>query len=252
MTAFLKIDECHLCHRSLPWEWIPAILLNGRALAGTGVWRSQLAERVCPTCRTETEARRHDAERAAKHRQDLLWLLGGPKPYRQFTFDRYEVTPENQVAYERSQSFSPADDNLYLWGPCGVGKTHLAWAVARRCFEESLTVAIRSASHLSRKIRMKAPEDEQSAIDELIRAEVLVLDDLGSGSDTAYGRQILLEILDARDFTDQGGLFVTSKYSLDDLAAKLGDDSIPSRLAGMCFRIEVRGADRRLMKDPER
>lgn len=154
--------------------------------------------------------------------------------------------PGNQVAYERSKNFNPAAENLYLWGPCGVGKTHLVWATARRCFEETLSVAILAAYQLSRKIRMKDPQDEQAAIDEFARAEVLVLDEMGSGPYTAFSRQVLQEILDGRDFNDRAGLLVTSKYSLSTLAENLNDDTLPSRLAGMCQVVEVKGSDRRL------
>jgi DNA replication protein DnaC len=248
MTAFLKIDSCRSCQRALPWEWVPAVLLHAKPLPGTAVWRSQLTDGLCPACLAHLEARRQQVRHALVIRNDLIRLLGGPKPYREFTFERYESTPGNQIAFDRSKHFSPATDNLYLWGSCGVGKTHLAWAVARRCFEEMLSVTILSASQLSRKVRMKDPEKEQTAVDEFVRAEVLVLDDLGAGPDTAFTRQVLQEILDARDFDDRAGLVVTSKYSLDQLAAKLADDSIPSRVAGMCRAIEVKGIDRRLPK----
>src|SRR5437879_5621644 len=138
MTAFLKIDECQSCHRSLPWEWVPAVLLNGKPLAGTAVWRSQLIARRCLACQAASESEREKEERARLRRSDLVELLGGEKPYREFTFERYKVMPANQLGFERSKSFNPACDNLYLWGPCGVGKTHLAYAIARCSFEESL------------------------------------------------------------------------------------------------------------------
>jgi DNA replication protein DnaC len=246
MTAFLKIDECQSCHRSLPWEWVPAVLLNGKPLAGTAVWRSQLIARRCPPCQAALENEREKEEHARLRRGEVVELLGGEKPYREFTFERYQVTPANQLAYERSKNFNPACDNLYLWGPCGVGKTHLAHAVARHAFEESLSVTIVSASQVSRKVRMKDPDQEQEALDRLIGVDILVLDDLGSGADTAYSRQILQEILDGRNFQDRVGLVVTSKYSIDQLAAKMADDTIPSRLAGMCSLIQVRGPDGRL------
>jgi len=104
------------------------------------------------------------------------------------------------------------------------------------------------AFELSRRMRMKDPEQEQAALDGFIRAEALVLDDLGAGPNTAYSRQILQEILDRRNFTDRAGIVVTSKYSLDELAATLADDSIPSRLAGMCQMIRVGGRDHRLQR----
>jgi DNA replication protein DnaC len=250
MTAFLKIDECKVCHRSLPWEWVPAVPLNGKALAGTGVWRSQLRGGACSTCLADLERKRHEERHALTVRRDLVQLLGGEKPYREFTFERFEVSPGNQYAYECAKNFNPATDNLYLWGPCGVGKTHLAYAIARTCFEQTLSVTILPASQLSRKVRMKDPESEQAAIDDLARAEVLVLDEIGTGPDTAFNWQIHQEILDKRNFNDCAGLVLTSKYALDQLAARLADDSIPSRLAGMCRAIQVAGTDRRLSKRP--
>ena len=246
MTAFLKIDDCTSCQRTLPWEWTPAIFFGGKPLAGTGVWGSQLMDGLCPACLAAEEARRETERRTLTIRQALTQLLGGEKACREFTFERYKVAPGNQRAYERSKNFNPAADNLYLWGPCGVGKTHLAYAVARQCFEESVTVTVLPAYQISRRFRMKDPQQEQAGIDELALVEVLVLDDLGVGPDTAFSRQILQEFLDARDFRDRAGLVITSKYSLADLAAKLNEDTIPSRIAGMCQVVEVGGIDHRI------
>ncbi len=246
MTAFLKIDACNTCHRSLPWEWLPAVPLNGKALAGTGVWRSQLVDRQCPTCLATLERQRESQQRAFARRVALVQLLGGEKPYREFTFERYEVTPGNRLPYEKAKNFSPAIDNLYLWGCCGVGKTHLAYAAARHCFEQTLSVVILRPGQLSRKVRMKDPDQQQATMDECVRVDALVLDDLGH--ETAYSWQILQELLDARDSNDRTGLIVTCKYSLDDLATNLADDTIPSRLAGMCQVVEIKGPDRRLTR----
>lgn len=248
MTAFLKIDDCLRCRRSLPWQWIPIVRVNGKALAGTGVWRSTLIDGHCSACRQETENARCREEQTARRRNDLIELLGGAKPYREFTFERYEVTPGNRLAFERCHQFNPAAENLYLWGPCGVGKTHLAYAAARRCFEESLSVGVERAGQLSRRARLQGAEHEQGSIDEWVGKEVLVLDAVGSGPQTAYSRQLLLDILDGRDFADRHGLIVTSALSLDDLAALLQDDAIPSRIAEQCGIIEIRESDHRLKR----
>jgi DNA replication protein DnaC len=250
MTAFLRIDDCKACHRSLPWEWVPAVLLNGKGLPGTGVWRSQLVRGICSACALATEARSRKERQALALRASLVALLGGEHPYREFTFERYEMTPGNQLAFETAKHFSPATQNLYLWGPCGLGKTHLAWACARRSCEEALSVDILRAGQISRKFRLKEPEAEQAAIDQAANAQMLVLDDLGSGPDTAFTRHVLQEILDERIFRDRAGLIVTSKYTLEGLMAKMNDDSIPSRLAGMCTVLELRGTDHRIKRKP--
>jgi DNA replication protein DnaC len=247
MTAFLKIDNCNTCHRSLPWDWVPAVLLNGKTMAGTGVWRSQLIRGRCSACSDILEFQRQNEQRATAVRRKLVDLLGGEKPYREFTFGRYQVMPGNQVAFEASKGFNPGADNLYLWGPCGVGKTHLAYAAARCSFEETSSLAIVRAYQLSRHVRLKGPEHEQEAIQELVDSDVLVMDALGIGVQTTYSRQLLQEILDSRHFADRAGLIVTSPYSLDALARQMDNDSIPSRLGGMCRVVGLRGRDHRLI-----
>lgn len=173
-------------------------------------------------------------------------MFGGEKPLREFRFDRYEVTTGNREAFLRARGFHALRDNLYLWGPCGVGKTHLACALARLQAEKGLTMSFLKPPQLFRKVRRREGSEEQQVIDRFIREDLLVLDDLGIGNETPFGRQILQEILDGRDYRGRAGLVITSKYSLDDLARKFDDDTISSRIAGMCRVVEVRGSDHRI------
>ena len=246
MTAFLKIDTCARCQRALPWEWVPVVHLAGKSLAGTGVWRSALTDGHCAACIQYLENQRHKDEAALRRRSALIALLGGEKPYREFTFERFHVLPGNRRAFEAAAGFDPSADNLYLWGASGVGKTHLACAVARRATEEDLSVEMSRLPELVRRARMKEPEVEQALIDALVQVEVLVLEDLGCSQSTAYGRQILREVLDRRNYQNRAGLVVTSAYALNELAWRLPDDAIASRLAGACRIIEIRAPDGRL------
>jgi DNA replication protein DnaC len=247
VTAFLKIDRCDTCGRDLAWEWTPPIVIHGAPLAGTGVWKSQLIEGKCPAC---FEAARTDAKRQRRLvelNERLIRLLGN-KPLEAYTFERYEQGPGNRVACEAARGFDPVKHNLYLWGNCGVGKTHLAFAITCGAYRSGHTIAAVTPAQLIRKLRMKPPEEEQSMLENFATVEVLMLDDLGLGGDTAYGRQVIQEILDARDHRNRTGLIVTSQYSPARLAVRMNDNSIPSRLTGMCKVIEIRGVDRRWVK----
>lgn len=229
-------------------DWMPPIACGPRTLPGTGIWRSNLTDGLCPNCWANDREKIADTQKARALQLRLLELLGGEKPLREYRFESFTRTKENDPAFSRASAFGSTRENLYLWGPCGTGKTHLAGALARKACESGLTVEFLRPPKLIRRVRRLDPDDEDRAIQKIVRADVFVLDDMGIGRDTAYARQVFQEILDGRDSADRNGLVVTSKYSLDDLARKLGDDAIPSRLAGMCRVIHIPGPDWRLAK----
>ena len=244
MNAFLTLDTCARCHREVSWEWVPPVTVGGQALAGTGVWCSTLSDGLCPTC-TELSAfdqRRNDSRTSLRRR--FITILG-VVPYRNFTLERYQVDAANQAAADAAKAFTPSKDNLYLWGRPGVGKTHLAIAILRRHFGMGPTF-FTTPLQLSRRIRMKPPEDEQRIIDECVQARVLVLDNLMPlREQSSFARQVLQEILDSRRYRNTGGLVVTSICSPMMLREGTDDASLQSRLVGMCRVIEIRGRDRR-------
>lgn len=239
MTAFLKIDRCQACQRDIPWEWVPPVPVGGSPLPGTGVWRSPLVGDLCSSCYQAQEAVRFEERRCQFLQTRLIALLGGPKPCREFTFERFQLGPGNELAFRAARPFNPAKENLYFWGRSQTGKTHLAYAIARACFLSGVSIEVLKAPQLVRKLRMKPPEEEQRGIDHFVQVAVLVLDDLGLGQDTAYARQVMQEVLDGRDFSDRAGLVIASRCSLRALAARFGDDAISQRLGRMCRAIEM-------------
>ena len=239
-------EQCRSCFVDVPSQWLDPVTCGGKRLAGTGVWWSQSEGGLCPTCAGAVVERAEDRRRRLELYLHLVDIGGGEKPYREFRFGTYSTTPENAEAFSRARAFSAERDNLYLWGACGVGKTHLAFAIARTACEGGRSVEFLKPPQLLRRVRMRDPDVEQQAIDRIPRADIFVLDDLGIGNDTLYARQVFQEILDARTFAYRAGLVVTSKYSLDALAVKLDDDTITSRLAGMARAIHIGGQDHRL------
>lgn len=242
-------ERCQSCLEEVQQQWLAPVMCGGRRLPGTGVWHSQRVGDLCPSCAGELAESMAERQRRFQVYLRLVEVGGGEKPYREFRFETYRATPENSQALSLARAFNPDRDNLYLWGACGVGKTHLAFAIARSACEAGLSIEFLTPPRLTRRTRMLDPNDEQRAIDRIARAEVLVLDDLGIGNDTPYARQVIQEILDARTFSYRAGLVVTSKYSLGDLAAKFGDDTVTSRLAGMAWVVHIGGLDHRLLKN---
>jgi DNA replication protein DnaC len=162
--------------------------------------------------------------------------LGGPFAVRCFTISAYH----NHKAVADCSEY-PAK-GLYIYGPTGCGKTHLATALVR---QQKGASVIKPMSVLRKMRSFENSNDEDSYI-KALSVGPLVIDDLGVEKLTEFAITTLYEIFDRRWLSDSGGLIVTSNLGLTALAAKIGDDRITSRIAGMCKTVKIDGTDGRL------
>jgi DNA replication protein DnaC len=192
----------------------------------------------CRFCEQE-KAERIAADCAQRERD--ISRLGGLMAYEDFTATRYD----NKAALAACEGFP--DVNLYIYGAAGTGKSHLATAVAR----QSPDAFIVKPQAIYRSVRgngRQGADAEEAAIMRYVNARALVIDDLGVDKKTDYSLSVLYEIIDGRIMARRSGLIITSNLSLDELAARLADDRISSRIAGSCRLVEIKGNDRRITK----
>lgn len=107
---------------------------------------------------------------------------------------------------------------LYLWGKPGAGKSYLAAGIANHYAKLKQNVAFVSVPKLIAELKLLFQEREamERKLKRLERADVLVLDDIGSESITAWSRdEVLLPLLDQR--MEQHRLtFFTGNYRMDE------------------------------------
>jgi DNA replication protein DnaC len=199
-------------------------------------WDAPLGD--CEECRN----RKANIEKA------IAQSIGGWKPFVDFTLESYAASASNHSALEAARDFKPDAENLFFFGPCGTGKTHLAVASIRRHWRRGVEFV--QPAQIFRRIRGQSGEDEQGEIDRLASLYILAIDDLGAEKITEFSAQVLYDIIDRRLMNFRSGLVVTSNLTIAELAERLGDDRIPSRLAGACRVIEVSGNDQRGARKP--
>jgi DNA replication protein DnaC len=148
-------------------------------------------------------------------------------------------------AFEAAERFAAKPEGwLMLQGPVGCGKTHLAGAVANRCGGTFITVP-----ELLDHLRSTYGPDSTVTYDEMFEtirtAPLLVLDDLGSQSGTAWAQEKLYQLFNYR-YNFNLATVVTTNLPLDALEPRLA-----SRL-GVAVVCSVYADDYRWLSTPSR
>jgi DNA replication protein DnaC len=163
-------------------------------------------------------------------------------------------------ASRRFVSAFPAVDRglLFLGGP-GLGKTHLAVACMRLgAHAKGLRGIFYDTRHMLRRIRQtydpvtRQTESERDIVNPLVRADLLVLDDLGAERATEWVEEMLHLIVNTR-YNERRATIFTSNYPIqapsdakyaETLLERVGF-RLYSRLQEMCDFIELKGVDYR-------
>lgn len=137
------------------------------------------------------EAERAEQRKAEERAASGLCLPG----YADMTFDCYDPKTPYQsramragMAYARMQPNESPVRGLCFYSPdshCGVGKTHIALAIANACFERGLKVAVTTHSDLVERMyaaahgRLEGVDSVDTVCRRLTRLDLVVLDDFG-------------------------------------------------------------------------
>ena len=227
-----------------------------------GVWSKEEAERA-----EKKRVADLKAAKAEKHKRELEFLACGVGwDWRRYTFDTYKpVTKEQREAVAACNSFPYIDEectgaeikNLWLLGPYGTGKTHLAIATLRRAFfDDGEDVAFVSPRQMISEIRASWNDKSLPSAREVIQrygeVELLVLDDVRG----AYGKKDgtpdqddLYEVLDLRA---RNGLrtIITSNLMPKELRVAVGERNY-SRLRDGARVLLLAGPDNRQAVVPD-
>jgi DNA replication protein DnaC len=135
---------------------------------------------------------------------------------------------------------------LLLWGGNGTGKTCMAIVIAKEFRRRGYPVLFMAAADIKRMVVEREMFDEdQTFWDRALNVDVLVIDDLGKGSQdsTGFGARMFDELIRHRNASKLVTI-ITTNMNQKDLAEELKVSTMSS-LKEHVFPIHVSGIDRR-------
>jgi DNA replication protein DnaC len=146
------------------------------------------------------------------HRALKAAQLPPAKALSNFDFSRCPtLNPASVMQLAQDTTWLKRGENLLLFGPSGVGKTHLAAAIARSLVELGARVRFLSATTLVQLLQAaKASLQLQSALLKLDKYDLLILDDLSYVKKSEAETSVLFELIAHR--YELNSLMITANH----------------------------------------
>jgi len=144
---------------------------------------------------------------------------------------------------------------IYLWGKSGTGKTHIAYAIKKYCFEiadPKIPVIFKNVPQFLKEIKDdygRQLSDKEYPLENIMNnRDLLIFDDLGSEKMSEWVEEVFYLLINNR-YEEMIPIIFTSNYSIQELSTRLSDRII-SRIVGSCDIVELQGNDRRICLPP--
>lgn len=263
-----KPEKCKYCGKTLYYE---CVVLMGQAM----IWNLEKPRCDCEKAvafwkgwdakQEKIKKEKELAEEQELRKQKIESMLGKSgikKRYLSRTIDSFSVTAENKKSFEVAtdyiknfREYFTQGKGLYLEGPCGTGKTHLAIAIALAIINTGVPVICKTSIDILGDIKRCYERNSKVTEEEVLEAyktvDLLIIDDLGKEQVTEWSVPVLYSILNER-YEALLPTIITTNYNTTALAEKLsakGDTetatAIISRFVESSKRVTMSWADYR-------
>ncbi|MCL2354378.1 MAG: ATP-binding protein [Oscillospiraceae bacterium] len=176
------------------------------------------------------------------------------KKYNSDISPRENMLSIKEVAKNFIENFdSPEEKNLLFWGKPGLGKTFLCNCIANELLNKHKTVLYQTAPVMLDEViasRMGKPDSNQNILKNILNADLLIIDDLGTENVNSMKFTELFNIINTRLLNQNRKVtktIISTNLSLQQIFSTY-DERIGSRIIGHYLVCGFFGDDIRLKK----
>ena len=143
----------------------------------------------------EHEMSHRDSKKLIRHMTEARLPRG--KSFATFDFSAVPSLNKSQIyAFASGDIWLKGGKNLLLFGPSGVGKTHLAAAIGEKLVESGHRVFFTKTTELIQKLQLAKKECQlPAALEKLNKYDCLILDDMGYVQKDQMETSVLFELI---------------------------------------------------------
>lgn len=151
------------------------------------------------------------------------------------------MTPQLAKAREYAdkwEDFSREGIGLLLFGNVGTGKSYVAGCIANALIDRMIPALYVSMSDVVNRMQGNFGADRDAYLKQLMRPDLLILDDLGAEQNTSYGKERVFDVVNRRLFSHKP-MIITTNIALSAMqkATDLDDRRIYDRILEVCVPI---------------
>lgn len=179
----------------------------------------------------------------AKRLADWVEAIGGLRAWEDFTTAKQQITPMNQRAIEQARAFNYRTGSIFLYGPKGAGKSHMAAILKRPLVMGGLKVKTVNMPLIIDEILAGIKDGKYGGLtkqwlDLLSTQPILSIEDMGVEKPSDHALGFYYKFINARYEAKRTGLIITCNYSMVELenrwAAADPQGRVVDRLKEMC------------------
>ncbi len=199
-----------------------------------------MAKQLCTYCRPEEN--RFDNFKLSYYSNDAVGAKQSPRAVMKKIYD---------YCAHYADTFSCQSESVLLFGGTGLGKTHLSLAIAGEVVKKGFEVVYSSAQDFLRRI-----EDERfgrssgNTFDEIIGAQLVIVDDLGVEFTSDFNVSTLYDIINSRINLGRPTI-INTNLSASDMEKRYSARMV-SRLFSIFVCLRCEGSDVRILKAREK